>query len=299
VPLPPPPLARPERPPAEPPPVASNEPVTLAPAPDPGITMQGKYGPLPVIGKDGRQAWQVYARPFDRRDQRPRIAIVITELGLNRTNTVSAIADLPPGVTLAFSPYGKGRPLDEWLREARGAGHEVLLGMPMEPTDFSRQDPGPHTLLTANKPEANLDRLEWVMSRGMGYVGIVPLSGARFLASAAELRLVLEALKSRGLLFLDNGASATSAAPRLGADLGLARAATDIAFDAEGTRAGIERRLAELEETARQSGSAVGMGQPFATTIERVAAWAAALESRGLVLAPVSAIVRTDQGGNG
>ena len=38
-------------------------------------------------------------------------------------------------------------------------------------------------------------------------------------------------------------------------------------------------------------GSAVGLGAPYPVTIERIAAWASTLESKGLILVPVSALV--------
>jgi uncharacterized protein len=261
----------------------------LAPAPDPGLVEEGRDGQLPIIGKDGRQPWKIYARPFDRTDKRPRIAVVMTELGLANLITDSAIRDLPAAVTLAFSPYG--RRLGEAAAQARAAGHEVLLGVPMEPLDFARQDPGPQTLLTSVDKERNGDRLDWLLSRFPGYVGVVPQMGARFLAAGGDLRPVLATLKSRGLLFVDNGAAPQSAAPKLAAELGLPAAAADRTIDGDATRAGIERRLGELEETARRSGAAIGLAQPYPVSIERIAAWAASLEARGLVLAPVSATV--------
>jgi hypothetical protein len=57
-------------------------------------------------------------------------------------------------------------------------------------------------------------------------------------------------------------------------------------------RAEIEARLARLEAVARDRGSALGVaGLPNAVTVERLAAWATTLGSRGLVLVPVSALV--------
>src|SRR5205807_2411226 len=120
----------------------------------------GREGMLPIVARDGRQAWQVYARPFDGADRRPRIAVVMSELGLAGLVTESAIRELPPAVTLVFSPYARQRPIATWVEQARAAGHETLLGVPMEPLDFPRQDPGPHTLLTTLDAARNTERLE-------------------------------------------------------------------------------------------------------------------------------------------
>jgi polysaccharide deacetylase 2 family uncharacterized protein YibQ len=57
----------------------------------------------------------------------------------------------------------------------------------------------------------------------------------------------------------------------------------------------IDRRLAELENTARTHGSAVGTAFLYPVSVERIALWAKSLQSRGFVLVPVSAIVTAPQ----
>ena len=82
----------------------------------------------------------VYARPFDRNDPRPKIAIIVGGLGLGEAVTQAAVDRLPPGVTLAFTPYGSS--LQGLVSTARAKGHEVLLEVPMEPLRLSEQRSG-------------------------------------------------------------------------------------------------------------------------------------------------------------
>jgi polysaccharide deacetylase 2 family uncharacterized protein YibQ len=262
--------------------------LALLPAPDPDLVEARGDAVLPAIGRDGRQPWEAYARPFDRADRRPRIAIVISSLGLERAATEAAIGQAPGAVTLAFSPHA--RRLQDWVDRARAAGHEVLINLPMEPFDYPKQDPGPNTLLASVDAQQNLERLDWVLSRAAGYVGVAGFMGARFVTSANDVKPVLEALKGRGLLFLDNGASPQSAARAIAAQLGMPRAASDRFIDGDPTRAAIEKRLADLEDLARRNGGAVGIGVAYPLTLERVADWAKALDDKGLALAPLSAV---------
>jgi uncharacterized protein len=248
----------------------------------------GPHGILPVIGRDGRQAWRAYGRPFDRADKRPRIAIVITGLGPSGAATETAINDLPGAVTLAFDPYT--RRLDEWIARARAAGHEVLLGLPMEPVDYPRQDPGPYTLLTSLSPKENLERLEIVLSRVSGYVGVTGMMGSRFTASQANLMPVLDEIKKRGLMFVDARASAQSVAGSLAQSLGLPHVGADDRLDADPTRDAVDRQLQSLESEARRDGRALGIGFVYPVTLERVALWAGTLEQKGIALAPASAL---------
>ena len=135
-------------------------------------------GLLPKICVDGRRPWQVYARPFNNSEPRPRVAIVLSGLGLSSAATESAIQGLPGGVTLAFHPYADN--LQQWINLARAAGHEVLINLPLEPLDYPKDDPGPQALFTAFKPVENIERLNWALSRVTGYTGVSTHMGSRF-----------------------------------------------------------------------------------------------------------------------
>ena len=84
----------------------------------------------------------------------------------------------------------------------RADGHEVLLQIPLEPADYPKEDPGPHTLLTSLPAAENMKRLQWLMSRYTGYVGITNHMGAKFEATQDALTPVLEEVKARGLLYV-------------------------------------------------------------------------------------------------
>ena len=279
--------------PKPPPVVVSPDRRPLAPAPDPAITSEGRYGPLPIRSADGKLPWKVYSRPFEAPTGTPRIAIVVTNMGLAEQPTLAAIQDLPGEVTLAFSPYSSR--LAEWVPAARAAGHEVLLQLPMEPRSTEFNDPGNKALLTANSPEVNLDRMEWVLSRAEGYVGLTNLMGSRFTVSPKDMQPVLVAMDQRGLLYVDSRESPASIAGRLAVEMGLPAATNDRFIDAEAARGPIDNRLAQLEQLALARGSAVGFAADYPVAIERLRFWIDGLEDRGFVLAPVSAVVRTAQ----
>lgn len=273
-------------PPPPPPPPGSG---VVPPSADPGLIEQTSVGPLPRIGDDGRLPWQVYARPFDNRDTRPRIAIIMSGLGLSGAATQAAIQGLPGPVSLAFQPFADN--LEQWIRLARAAGHEVLLNLPMEPIDFPASDPGPRALFVAYAPEENIERLEWALSRVGGYVGLLNHMGSRFTTSREAMLPVMATLEKRGLAFVDARVSARSVATILASEKNVPRAINDRFLDArEVSRATIDVRLAELESIAAEVGVSVGIGQAFPVTIERIREWAATLNGKGLVLAPVSAV---------
>ena len=263
-------------------PVADPDPALAGPAP--GSTSDL----LPRIAADGRMPMQVYAAGFDSSTRRPRVGFLLAGVGLNQNDSDTAIHSLPGGVTLAISPYAQN--VTKLLSAARLAEHEYLLSIPMEPQGFPLNDPGKQALMTNLAPEQNHTRLEWLLSRIGGYVGVTgaegSLRGERFASLPEEINPILAELAQRGLLYVD---------PRPGAaPLPLVWSRTvDLVVDEPGAAADIDAKLVQLAQLAREKGSALGFaGAVRPVTTQRLAAWASGLPADGLVLAPVSALVR-------
>jgi hypothetical protein len=272
--------------------------ISLPPVPQRAVVENSRYGPLPKIASDGRRPSQVYARPSNGpanpgSGQSARIALLINGMGLSEVATTQAIQSLPGTVSLAFGPYGRN--LEGWVRRSRDAGHEVMLEVPLEPFDYPDNDPGPHTLLTSLPPEENIKRLHWIMSRFTGYTGITNQMGAKFAAAQDSFLPVLEEVKSRGLLYLDDGTAGRSTAGQIARDLGLEFSVSQVIIDEERNGKEIDLALKKLEMLAQENGVAIGIGSSFPLTIGRVAEWVRTLESKGIELIPISAAVRSDK----
>ena len=270
-------------------PPPSGSPSLLLPAPDPGLVEDSPDGPLPIIGRDGRQPWQAYARSFDRNDKRPRVALIISGLGLDRPLSQAAMDRLAGGVTLAFDPYAVG--MKDVINQARSLGHETLLGLPMEPADYPRQDPGPLTLLVSIGDAQNTARLKRLMGSGSGYVGMLALWGERFTAEKSALLPVLEALKQRGLMYVDNKPPSGNTTVLLASQMKLPWDAADKYLDNDTDPAVIDQALADSEILARRNGAAVVIAALSPAIIDHATTWLATLENKGVALAPASAVV--------
>jgi uncharacterized protein len=250
-----------------------------------------RHGAIPRVAPDGVRPADAYARPLNAAANKkggPRVAIVLTGLGVSANLTQQAIERLPGPVTLAFMPYGAD--VERSVAKARAQGHEILLQAPMEPFDYPDNDPGPQTLLASMTPDQNMDRLYWLMSRFQGYVGLVNYMGARFTSTEQALAPVLRETARRGLVFVDDGSSARSIAPQIAGANNLPFAKAEIALDAVPTVAQIDRALTRLEAAAREHGIAVGVASAMPTSIERIALWAKTAEGRGIVLVPITAV---------
>ena len=260
---------------------------------DPALVEDSPFGPLPIIAADGRSPMMAYARPFEAKDKRPRIAIVVGGLNVSVTNTKLALARLPGPITLAFAPFASDAQTQ--IDAAREAGHEVLLEVPMEPLDFPESDPGSHALMVAASSDENIRRLDWSLSRFTGYVGLTNLLGSRFMSEEAAFEPMVKETARRGLMFFDNGKNRGSLAPMVVRRAGGSIATGTLVLDDAQSRDGVDKKLAELEAEARRSGSAIGVGSAFPVTIARIAAWAESANSRGFTLVPISALASKPQ----
>jgi len=164
----------------------------------------------------------------------------------------------------------------------------------MEPFDFPRNDPGPHTL-RVDGGDLNED-LRWLMSRFAGYVGVMSFLGSRFTANEEALAPALDEIARRGLFIVDDGGSSQSLIAATAAKLSLPAARVDIVLDQRGTPQSLEAALAALEAQARRTGSAIGFANAQGPTIARLARFAREAESRGLAIAPISALVEKSAG---
>jgi len=252
------------------------------------LVEQSHQGPLPKIADDGRMPMLVYAKSFDPKDDHPKIALIVTGLGFSQAVTEAAIALLPGAVTLAFDPYAPD--LQGWADKARQAGHEILIMVPMEPETFPIDDPGPQALLTINSQVENLLRLEFILSRMQGYVGVVTAMGSKFNKDESQTEAFLKTLKERGLLFVDGSADQNSLAPALAEKIQLPKAFADLVLDTIPTKEAIDAKLADLESDVRINAVGVALIDAYPVSIERVAAWAVSLTERNVTLAPVSAV---------
>lgn len=268
-------------------PSALGQDLRVAHLPDRALIEESEFGPLPVRGADGRRPVDVYARPWSGA-RGARVAIVIGGLGLSQTGTQQAIAGLPSEVTLGFAPHGNS--LDRWMQTARREGHEIIMQVPLEPYDYPAVDPGRNTLTVAAEPKENLRNLRWALARTTNYTGVMNYMGARFVADRDAMAPIMEELGRRGLLYLDDGASARSVAPDLALASRVPLAVGDALIDAQRDRGAILKKLDELERIARAKGFAIGTGSAFDVTVEAVSAWVEEAKRRGIEIVPVSAL---------
>ncbi len=247
--------------------------------------------PIDAVDREvSKPAWQRHAAAVTGRrgNSHPLIAIVVDDLGMNRHRTALATALAPP-LTLAFLPYASD--LKRQTAAARGAGHELLVHVPMEPIKGAL-NPGPQALVTGMASEEVIRLLDWNLTRFEGFVGLNNHMGSKFTAHREGMEVLMKELHKRGLLYLDSRTTSATMGLELARELGVPHAVRNVFLDNVISMKSVRSRLTDLEDVARRQGFAVGICHPHRVTLEVLEEWMETLEQRGFKLVPLTAIVR-------
>jgi polysaccharide deacetylase 2 family uncharacterized protein YibQ len=244
---------------------------------------EGRHGPqlLYPVPVNPFPAWMAALRPVER----PIIAIVIDDLGADLIGTGKAMR-LPKPVALAFLPYAEMTPA--FAAKARDEGRTVLVHMPMQAERDPR--PGPMALGVGMSPDEILRRLNWSLERVPGAVGLNNHEGSRFTSTEVVLGPVMQAVRGRGLFFLDSKTSPASKAEDVARAAGLFSGGRDIFLDDDQSEAAVRRQLVELVAVAKRQGAAIAIGHPHATTMRLLAEWLS--EDHGVTLVSLQDAMR-------
>lgn len=273
--------ARPEAP-------IAAEAITLPRAPIDGLYEDTVDGRLPVIRKsDKLTPFAAYRRPFTPVPGKRIASIVVMDLGISDAATKAAIADLPPDVSLVIDPYSTNP--DFWSTEARSAGHEVWLKLPVESSLYPMDDSGPQTLMINALEKQNINKLNWVLSRTTGYAGVVTDEDPNYIKAANAARPVLNSLFARGLGFVDGDTTPEETPASIAAGLKAPYGHNNVWVDVPVTTAHVAASLRQLEVLAEGSGQAIGFIHATPMSLEMLQRWISGLPDKNIILAPLSA----------
>ncbi|MFD2207331.1 divergent polysaccharide deacetylase family protein [Kiloniella antarctica] len=244
-------------------------------------TQERQIASLPPPDNPGEQKY-VWRRP-----ERPMIAIVLDDVGVNRTGAELAI-ELPSAITLSFMTYAPD--VQKMTKAAQKKGHELMLHVPMEP--LGSADPGPQALLTELSDEEILSRLEWGMVQFDGYIGINNHMGSKFTGWERGMQVVMQRIEKTDYFFMDSRTSPRSVAAQTASLLGVPVLERDtfIDNDYQNTHK-IESQLELTEKIAIKNGHAIAIGHPHRTTVKVLHEWVKSAESRGFDIVPISKIL--------
>lgn len=198
----------------------------------------------------------------------PLLAIVIDDMGYQQ-QIDEELLHLNLNLSFAFLPYGPHTP--EQAELAKRLGREVLLHLPMEPTDH-RSDPGPGALTLAMSSAERAEVFALDLARVAPAVGINNHMGSRFTSDPAAMQDFLALARDRGLFFLDSLTSQDSLGYSLAREMGVKACRRQVFLDNVRNQAKVIGQIRELLAAAERQGWAVGIGHPYPETLEALRA---------------------------
>lgn len=205
------------------------------------------------------------SEPVKPQDMRPKVAIIIDDLGYDLdVDTAFMRTELP--LTLSILPLA---PFTESIaREAKMRGLEVLLHQPMEPDDYPRVEPGPGALLLSMSPAQIIRVLNENLKQIPGVKGINNHMGSGFTKDRDQMEVVAKALQQKGLFFIDSRTTKETVALEEMEKFQVPRRSRDVFLDNQLAPHAIDRQIGRLLSVAGKTGSAIGIGHPYRTTLE-------------------------------
>jgi len=235
--------------------------------------------------------WQV---SYAAANERPRLAIIIDDLG-NVMPAGQRTVNLSGPVACAILPH---TPYAASIAEqARSAGKEVLLHLPLQPIA---------EILPLGMGSIDIDnthrQLAVILSANLASVpnavGVNTHMGSLLTQHPGHMAWLMDELRARGgLFFVDSYTTASSVALRLAREAGVPATRRDVFLDNVADPREVDKEFSRLKHLARLHGSAVAIGHPYDVTLEYLETALPRLSAEGFELVPVAALIRDQEAG--
>lgn len=231
--------------------------------------------------------------PVPRRQWEPvpegkaRLAIVIDDWGY-AWSAADAFLDFPAPLTLAVIPHLTFS--DRHARQAREAGFDVLLHLPMEPWGgLSRVEPGAIAVSMTDEEiretvRRALETIPWA-------IGVNNHMGSSATEDSRVMAAVLEVIGEGGYFFLDSMTTPNSVVGEVAEAMGVPFLSNQTFIDSDLDPEAMHARLLSIGRTAQRQGSAVAIGHVHPATIEALYRALPELQQRGVELVHISALL--------
>ena len=216
---------------------------------------------------------------FTSETKNPVIAIVIADLGLEGEEAIQK-QDLSAEITLGFSVESYDKPFKHFST----LGHELMLNIPLEPTDYPTEPAGDLTLITELPEQENLKKLEQILDKASIYQGLYSIADEKFTLSQKEAEFLLAHLKQKNILFLSGNNKLSEIAKKMSFHI----LTKDVILDDVISPEAIEAKLAILEKIAHDKGYAIAFGNSYPLTLKLIQEWMTGLNQQGIKIVPIT-----------
>ena len=217
---------------------------------------------------------KVTEESFYEEDNLIPIAIVIDDMGISQQYSKQIIG-INAEITTSFLTYGKN--FNGLVSEAKKAGKEIIVHIPMEP--YSATNTAPDQLNIAMSNEEIKKNFEAILAHfDADLVGGNNHMGSKFTENKEKMSSIMEVLQKRNMFFLDSRTSAKAIGCDVAKEFNVDCINRDVFLDNENNFEYITKQLKQTEKIAEKKGYAVAIGHPKSQTVEALKNWVEKLD---------------------
>ena len=216
------------------------------------------------------------------------MAVIIDDMGANMHEARSLAAI---GVPITFSIIPGLHSYREVAAFAAANGIETMIHIPMQAKEWPQRRLESNGLLVSMDEATITAHLEGYVQGIPKAVGANNHMGSEFTEHEEQMRVVLQALKGKGLFFVDSVTSPQTVGQRLAREIGMKSGRRNVFLDNEQDRAYISGQLLQAVRVAKKKGASIVICHPHPATIKTLAALLPGLEKQGITLVSASRLV--------
>jgi hypothetical protein len=219
-----------------------------------------------------------------QQDKPVRIAILLDDLGYNRSNGERAL-QLPGAVSVAIIPFTPhARAL---AQTASRQGRDVLIHMPMESTDPLRRLDQGGISLAQDETEVR-QRVNAALRAVPNAIGMNNHMGSQITIDPVIMGWVMDEVKNTPLFYIDSVTNAATVAEQTAHRYHIPSIRRDVFLDNRTDPDAIDRQFQRLLGIARKKGYAVAIGHPHGATLRYLEQTLPTLQQQGIELVAIS-----------
>ena len=217
-----------------------------------------------------------------------KMAIVIDDFGYS-AEPIPAFANIKQALTFSVLP---NRPYsNEAAANALGAGHQVMLHLPMEPLTLTN-DREELVISSAMSDEQIKTTVARLLTTVPGATGINNHQGSKATADRRVMRAVMAAVKSHNVFFVDSRTTSASVAAEVAKQTGVRTAENELFIDNNPDIDAIKHQLRQATKVALKLGKIIVIGHARPTTAVALKEMLPEIQALGIRLVFVSELVK-------
>lgn len=215
-------------------------------------------------------------------NQRPQIAIIIDDLGYQRTQSEELLAIGRPlsYAVIPNTPYAKVIAADIVLAE-----QELMLHVPMQTISERKWEQGLTENMTASEFNVQINTMlnDYPHAKGINNHG-----GSLLTQNNEKMQWLMASLQPRGLYFVDSRTTSASVARDVAMQNKVQSLSRDVFLDNDKNMEAIAKKFERVKQLATKNGHAIAIGHPYRSTIDFLVLHLPEVEAQGFDLVFVS-----------